>query len=372
MWRTIFCRNNFTSAVLVAFCVLFSFAGRGQTSNIKRDHEIEFFPGIAYQTNGVGAGTWAVEFHGCVYEPEKGRIALALLHEALRLENIKLSKTENETLATRTRLFMAEDKGGRKIVVSIHDKKFRLGKSLANGHFSKTVMLTEDEFRAWQEAGLRFHAVLPSKDERLFAGAVSSVEVKGISVISDIDDTIKITDVRDRRATLRNTFVKPFEPVSGMAPAYKAWASATGAQFWYVSASPWQLFNPLQEFVSSNGFPAGVFCLKHFRLEDQSVFSIFQGPEKYKPGVIEPLFRQFPNRRFVLVGDSGERDPEIYGALARKFPGQVIHIYIRNVTLEPGEALRYKTAFQGLPHELWKVFSDPKEILHGLDNEKSE
>jgi phosphatidate phosphatase APP1 len=129
-----------------------------------------------------------------------------------------------------------------------------------------------------------------------------------------------------------------------------------------VSASPWQLYSPLADFIRSNGFPAGVFYLKSFRWKDETLFNLFEGPEKYKPVVIEPLMKQFPNRRFVLVGDSGERDPEIYGALAREHPQQVAKILIRDVTEEGAEAERFKTAFRELPPSLWKVFHEPAEI----------
>jgi len=89
---------------------------------------------------------------------------------------------------------------------------------------------------------------------------------------------------------------------------------------------------------------------------------LFEGPEKYKPGVIEPLMKKFPNRRFVFVGDFGERDPEIYGALAREHPQQVAKILIRDVTEEGPEADRFKTAFRELPLSLWKMFREPSEI----------
>jgi phosphatidate phosphatase APP1 len=130
-------------------------------------------------------------------------------------------------------------------------------------------------------------------------------------VISDIDDTIKITQVRDRRATLRNTFLRPFEPAPGMAEFCQNLARSNHAEFHYVSASPWQLYLPLAEFVRSNGFPSGTFVLKKFRWKDRSFLSLFADPEKYKSAVIEPLLKRFPNRRFVLIGDSGEL-PEIY------------------------------------------------------------
>ena len=188
------------------------------------------------------------------------------------------------------------------------------------------------------------------------------LEDEGVSVISDIDDTIKITEVRNRTATLRNTFLREFQPVPGMADVYRSIARSNQATFHYVSASPWQLYEPLAEFVRAKSFPAGTFELKQFRWKDRSALDLFASPEKFKPGVIEPLLKQFPKRKFILIGDSGERDPEIYGVLARKFPNQIIHIYVRDVTNEPRDSLRYRKAFRDVPDSKWQSFRDPGEI----------
>jgi phosphatidate phosphatase APP1 len=181
-------------------------------------------------------------------------------------------------------------------------------------------------------------------------------------VISEIDDTIKVTQVQDRKLLLRRTFLEPFKPVPGMAEIYRAWAEKSGAQFCYVSASPWQLFLPLSEFMKSNGFPGGVFYLKKFRWKDESFLSPFESPEHYKPAAIEPLLKQFPRRQFVLVGDAEEQDPEIYAGLARRYPQQIARILIRDATGEPANSERYQTAFRGLPPGLWQVFRAPAEI----------
>jgi len=207
-----------------------------------------------------------------------------------------------------------------------------------------------------------FEAVLPPGDSRRFTGQVHLLEATGLSVISDIDDTIKITEVRDRRAMLRNTFLRDFQGVPGMAGFYQTLARFNGARFHYVSASPWQLYPLVAEFIQSSGFPEGTFALRAFRWKDESFFNLFTDPEAYKLAAIEPLLRQFPQRRFVLVGDSGERDPEVYAALARKFPEQIRRIYIRDVTGEPGTAARYQQCFSGIPGNRWQVFRAPGEI----------
>ena len=216
--------------------------------------------------------------------------------------------------------------------------------------------------QAGPEAGAPFAAELRPDDTRTFSGAIFPLEAEGVSVISDIDDTIKITEVRNKEATLRNTFLREFQAVPGMADFYQALARSNGAAFHYISASPWQLYEPLAALVTTNGFPAGTFELKEFRWKSRKFFSLFASPEKYKPGVIEPLLKQFPQRKFILIGDSGERDPEIYGALARKFPEQITQIYIRDVTDEAAESERYKKAFQAVPRANWQIFRAPTEL----------
>ena len=65
----------------------------------------------------------------------------------------------------------------------------------------------------------------------------------------------------------------------------------------------------------------------------------------------------YPQRKFVLVGDSGQQDPEIYGLFARKYPRQVIAVFIHDVTGEPAESPRYQTAFEMVPAERWRLFT---------------
>jgi phosphatidate phosphatase APP1 len=340
--------------------LLLSIAGAGcdPVSNLKPDQEVLFFPTIAHRSSD-GKG-WDGEIHGCVYEEEKHRIALLVLREALQLRNVNLSGSENTMLAKRARLFMVDHERGKRIVVKVGNKTFELSESGPDGRVSGVFHITDNSLPNPGDATLAVRAVLGAGDSRLFTGQVSLFDGSGLTVISDIDDTIKITDVRDRNATLRNTFLEPFKPVPGMAEVYQEWLRRGKAEFCYVSASPWQLFLPLTEFIRSNGFPSGPFYLKEFRWKDESLLNLFDSPEKYKPKVIEPLLERFPHRRFVLVGDSGERDPEIYGALARKFPAQISRIFIRDVWNEPME--RYQAAFREVSPAVWKIFRDPAEI----------
>jgi phosphatidate phosphatase APP1 len=133
-----------------------------------------------------------------------------------------------------------------------------------------------------------------------------------------------------------------------------------------VSASPWQLHQPLADFCRREGFPAGTFHMKLFRLKDSSALSLLASQEGYKTEVIEKILADFPLRRFTLLGDSGEQDPEVYGAAARKHPQQIEHIFIRNVGGRGSEPVRFQKAFEGIPAARWKVFDKPEELPEAL------
>jgi hypothetical protein len=342
-----------------------SLAASAQTTSLERDERITFYPGIAQRVPGKDA--WRIDVRGSIFEPEKRGVFLWTLREALDLKDIELTPAEEKIFNERARLFLLDHERGKRVYVRLGLKSYAVGKSQADGSFSSILTLRSDEAAAFEFASnspprFVFEAALPLGSDRLFQGEAFALEETGLSVISDIDDTIKVTDVRDRKATIRNTLLREFEPVPDMADFYQRLARERGAQFHYVSASPWQLYDPLAKFVADNGFPRGTFALKKFRWKDRSFLSLFADPEKYKPSVIEPLLKQFPNRRVILIGDSGERDPEIYGMLARKFPKQIERILIRNVTKEPADADRYTEAFHDVRRDFWQVFTTPQEI----------
>jgi phosphatidate phosphatase APP1 len=73
-------------------------------------------------------------------------------------------------------------------------------------------------------------------------------------------------------------------------------------------------------------------------------------------------------RSLVLVGDSGEHDPEIYGNVARLYPKRVRRIFIRAVKGEKTDDQRFIKAFKGVPREKWLVFTDPvRDLPKDLD-----
>jgi len=112
---------------------------------------------------------------------------------------------------------------------------------------------------------ISFEAVTRPKDSRRFESKIHLIAQQGTSIISDIDDTIKISEIRNKSTLLANTFKRPFQTVPGMAQFYRTLAQQEQTTFHYISASPWQLYQPLANFLKDNEFPSGSFHLRLFR-----------------------------------------------------------------------------------------------------------
>ncbi len=339
-------------------------------SEIATDEVVAFYPTYARRTDD--GQNWRASIHGSIFEPEENSLKraalISLIRRGLGLEG---SATETALFRERLRLFLVDNERAKTIYIQLGKLAYRVGMSDPNGHFSSELVVKAEEIDAPRAAHgksaarISFTAVTAADDGRKFRGELELIDPEGLSVISDVDDTIKISEVTDHEALLRNTFLREFKAVDGMAKMYQQLASR-GAAFHYVSASPWQLYRPLSEFMAKDRFPAGSFHMKYFRLKDRSALQMLASQNKYKPAVIEKILADFPKRRFILVGDSGEQDPEIYGELARKFPRQVTKILIRDVQDLSSYDERFKKAFAEVPLDRWKVTTTPEKELDWL------
>ena len=131
--------------------------------------------------------------------------------------------------------------------------------------------------------------------------------------------------------------------------------------------SPWQLYQPIQDFIVGQGFPAGSMHLKQLRFLDSSFIKFVQADQlAYKTEIIEGIIADFPERTFVLVGDSGEKDPEVYAAIAGKHSDRVLAVLIHDLGNAPQS--RYDQLFGALPVR-FHLFSDAvsvKDIVASL------
>jgi len=158
-------------------------------------------------------------------------------------------------------------------------------------------------------------------------------------IISDIDDTVLWTNVTNKlnmALMLARTNAHTRKPFKGVAAFYRALRDGAGGNednpLFYVSSSPWHLFGFLVDFLRLQGIPVGPLLLRDLGLRD-----VFKPPNHgdHKLGKIELILSFYPGMQFVLIGDSGEKDPEIYAEIVRRHPQAVRMIYIRNVNPDP-------------------------------------
>ncbi len=160
--------------------------------------------------------------------------------------------------------------------------------------------------------------------------------VVDVGVISDVDDTILHTGLTRGLDFLRATLLTDVEertPLPGAAALYRALVGKEGKPerpVFYVSTSPWNLHEMLLQFVSLRGFPLGPLLLTDWGPSHTGLFRI--GAQAHKPALVRRLLDEHPHLRLVLIGDSGQEDPEIYADIARDRPDRVAAIYIRRIT----------------------------------------
>ncbi|MDR0701461.1 MAG: DUF2183 domain-containing protein [Azoarcus sp.] len=321
------------------------------------EDRVLFFPGLAISGE---ADTVKVHVEAWVYEQETRRFMSWMLARYLGIDFDQRTPEEQALFQERSRYFRVDSERGINLAVRINGEILPLPETDAAGRASGAFIVRAPLPDPRDAAG-RIAFTLDATAGHPLAGQAGYawfVPPEGVSVVSDIDDTIKISHVRERALLMENTFLKPFVPVPGMTAWYRELAQTTpGVAFHYLSASPMQLYPALQAFLDDEKFPAGSMHLR----ESTAWHSVIAGKETsiaHKTSVLERLFTNYPKRRFILIGDSGEHDPEIYADAARRHPERIEAIHIRDVTGENRDAPRYRETFHGLPPTLWTIRQD--------------
>jgi phosphatidate phosphatase APP1 len=157
-----------------------------------------------------------------------------------------------------------------------------------------------------------------------------------LGLVSDVDDTILETGLTRGLEFLRITLlteVTDRAPLPGAAALYRALvcrSGEAGLPVFYLSTSPWNLHEMLLQFVTMRGFPLGPLLLTDWGPSHAGLFRI--GAQAHKIGLVRRLLQEHPKLKLVLIGDSGQEDPEIYATIARESPTRVAAIYIRHTT----------------------------------------
>ena len=159
-------------------------------------------------------------------------------------------------------------------------------------------------------------------------------------IISDLDDTVVRTDVANVVRMMRELLLgnaRTRLPFPGVASFYRALHRGAGGAslnpIFYVSSSPWNLYDLLVDFLEHRNIPVGPLLLRDWGLSEREILPRDHG--YHKRGAIRQILDTYPDLPFILIGDSGQEDPEIYREVVRDYPRRILAIYIRNVTPDP-------------------------------------
>jgi hypothetical protein len=331
-------------SLLLALLLLVCAAGVGSLAG-KEVEQATIYPSYGYRSGA----RWLIPLRIWVHEPRRlTETAISLLVASGGDRPVP----EIERFQDRVSDLVADDES-REQVAFVFDKDpraetFTLREADGtpkltdlNGLIVGELQLTTERARGLLKAQssslgwLRLHVVSPGHRG---SARLRLIEPQGLSVISDIDDTIKVTNIpAGGKVVIENTFYRPFVAAPGMAERYRRLGE--DAAFHYVSGGSWQLYRPLAGFIAAAGYPEGSFHMKSVRKNLltagswRDLWKLARGDAtvEQKLGQISGIVGHFPQRRFILVGDSGELDPEVYKEIRSRFPRQIEAIWIRDL-----------------------------------------
>jgi phosphatidate phosphatase APP1 len=230
----------------------------------------------------------------------------------------------NAHLMARLKPFLTNPSVSLPITIFFYDEKKSVSRTVTTndaGHFTIRAAL---DF-------IPTHVRVLASEDLSATEEVKIIQPKGVSVISDVDDTVKHSSIGSgAREIFRNAFIRELGDLT--IDGVKEWYNKMydmGVGLHYVSNAPWQLFPVLVSFFRIAGLPPGSYHLKQY---SGMLQGIFEPVAERKKGTLEKIMRDFPERKFILIGDSGEADLEVYTDVVLANPGKVLAIFIRDVT----------------------------------------
>lgn len=228
--------------------------------------------------------------------------------------------------------------------------------------------------KLWHEIELKMadEWIVKLQPEEVSAQVFVPSERVEFGVISDIDDTVVPTGATRLWEMFKTTFMGNAHtrvPFPGVAAFYQALSKGLVGQennpFFYVSSSPWNLYDFLRELMAIHQIPQGPLMLRDVGLSREHL--IAGSHTKHKLAQIERVFTIIQDIPFILIGDSGQHDAEIYLQVIRKFPGRVKMVYIRDVdTGSNDQMLKTAKEIEQLGVEMMLVNDTVEAALHAV------
>ncbi|KAM5345615.1 hypothetical protein ACJ41O_011476 [Fusarium nematophilum] len=312
-------------------------------------------------------GNWEAEFVAAVFENEpKCRVADVVSSVAATL-GLADDAAERDIIEERIIPFLWDIQAARVFYLEHRKRELRLGPTSINGITTSVLPVERYHKGSFVDAS----ALVPRDVKGLLDMQTYYAGPEGWGVISDIDDTIKVTLTSDPLGILKSTFVDTPTPIAGMPELYADLQSILprDSPWFYVSASPYNLYPLLRDF-RDRYFPPGTMILRDssWRTVSGLLSALTMGTEEYKADRMKKIHSWLPKRKMILIGDSTQSDPEAYGEVYRAVPGWIKMILIRKATdiasfgiEEKNQPERFEKAFKDVPRDAWHVFEEPRE-----------
>lgn len=346
---------------------------------VTKQDEVWLFDNTAFASttregkNGRQSTTWQAEFITAVFLQHPSSAvsdAVVRLAEKIGLANDEQAK---RTIEKRIRPFLMDIQPGKQVLALYGDDVHLRFKPGGRNGISADIKTLPSH----APAGM----VIPTTAE-VPRGTTGLLQCKtffsppssGWAVISDIDDTIKVTLTGEPIGILRSTFVDEPRPVAGMPELYRFLQKEilSTSPFFYLSASPYNLYPFLRDFRDAY-YPHGQLILRDssWMTIPGLLTSLTLGTQDYKVDRMKKIHGWIPNKHLICIGDSTQTDPEAYGEMYRTY-GQhewVRLILIRKVTdiaaiggiADKNKPQRFEKAFRHVPRHVWHVFEEPAE-----------
>lgn len=235
-----------------------------------------------------------------------------------------------------------------------------------------TAFTAEDLERPWTRVRLELLGPLsegqhetPAVDQRVLVPSKAA----RFGVISDIDDTIVHTGATDLFKHVRTVLMNDAgsrEVFPGVAAFYQALTGGSDHAekvsedvvnpFFYVSSSPWNLFDLFEDFITLHGLPLGPILLKDFGVDDSKLLKT--GHIEHKVERIERILKTYPGLDFFLIGDSGQSDPQVFAKVVEHQPERIRAVYLRDVNQAEQDPALQQVASRIVDHQVQCVYMD--------------
>lgn len=336
-----------------------------------KEHSVWILDNTAWRASAQER--WRANFTAAYFYKDSGEDRSQLVATIAGLLHVADNEEVKQTIADRLQPFLATILPAHFVYLQLGDPqkdRQKLTPSNLNG-VSYTVLQIPGKYKDGSTI-----TSLPVDVPDSLPSTTTFADSTGWAVISDIDDTIKKTLTSSPLGILSTTFAETPEAIAGMPEFYKFLnKKLDNPPFWYISASPYNLYPFLRSFREQY-YPPGELMLRETSIMNLGAFllALTAGVQAFKVERMKGVQGMFPGRKMVCIGDSTQSDPEAYAETYRNHPQWVRAIFIRKVTgvAELDEARknsdeRFEKAFEGIPKEVWYVFEDPNELYQKVE-----